>query len=1385
MKKLLLALCLLSPLVFGQSQKISQMAPATLPLTLSELVPLVQPGPCPGGLCSVATSVVNLVGASYASPDSSIIFTNPTGSLINAVVSPTIYGGALNVLPGVYAFTGLPSAATHANQYASTNDQGGVYSNGSFWQILYNPTSGTLRISSGNPLPNGQNGTVYSTQLTATNAVGTVTWSKVSQYAVTGTANTFTVSSSGVVADATEANNSTTAIVVQAVDSTGASAQQTVTVTVVGSLSPAATPTFSPAGGTYTAAQTVTISDTTSSPTIFYTTNGTTPTTSSPVYTAPITVSTTSTVSAIATASGSTQSAVGSAAYTISAGGSPAGACSATSGNGKLALNVITNRSTGISPLLVFFDGKGTTDSTITGATSVFQDVTFTENFGDTGASGTGTWAYGSHPGVNSRNTATGGAAAHLYIVTPGAGDQTFTTTVTAADAAANTASCTLTVTVYDPSGANGFPGTQTTCVSAATLPVAGAAGCPAGAAVLTQSNFATAIAAKVGNGKQLLFKCGDTFTGDNAIASGVTWGIGAYGSCVGTQTGRPILSDTTNGNQIIGFDGAAGDGRISDLDLEGNGDGARGVWDSVFNVGGSIKIVYQITLNNLLANGTNEAYGWAQGAQMGLVNSVQSGETGIGTYPNFNENNPGWSGNTVNNLDYQAIIGNSLDGTGASTSGGVEVLRISACRMCVIADNTVQNANSTGAALKLHNGNTNNSSATPWTGIYTENVVIADNAFGGTSGAQLVENAPQNGADDERLRNIVFERNYLTGCTSQGGRQLLVSAANETVRDNVFNLNCTSSLYPAAGVIASARGIEPTPTGVEIYNNTCYQPTNVGSTQNCILLTTNTCCTGAPAQNSFVKNNLSYSVTGKATVVNTGTGNTVSSNTATTTANPSFTNAGGSFALISDFRPTANFSGGVSVPVLYDALGALWTPTWDLGAVSSFQYNFHPGDYMESGNINGTGASNQAEMNLLTTGFSTATGVQGYMALYRWPQLESTQGSYAAGFANILADYNYLQSVHPGARFAIGIISDYPTSSITVANIPSHTFSNQIVPNYILNAPSGTLNVYNTATYPTSSGATTAYTLTAQANGQYGFGFTDYIGSGSTASYIIGASAFWDPGVNAAWINLWKALGQFAAANMPLLELVQNGNEVSYNFNQGPYTPAGSGTHAATAANYRANYKTWAQAATAAFPHTIVGIDVTFIITGSDGTSETSDVYNTVNGVLSSSQLGGIQGLMLLTSDTYGASWTAHYNSNAGARAAFSRQAFFGIHNPVDSGASSIPFPPVNTSLAGIMPSGMQEQTPDLSTSMYTTATQNGTFYYNTAAGVSQLIQASNGAPPSGSGLDSRYTYGANYRFWVPGPAPDYNIADWGSYIQPTFSTGLPVNSVRPSNLP
>lgn len=78
-----------------------------------------------------------------------------------------------------------------------------------------------------------------------------------------------------------------------------------------------ATPTFSPAAGIYSEVQNVTIACATSDATIYYTTNGDEPTTSSTLYNGAVEVGESMTLKAIAVKSGMANSAVASAAYTI------------------------------------------------------------------------------------------------------------------------------------------------------------------------------------------------------------------------------------------------------------------------------------------------------------------------------------------------------------------------------------------------------------------------------------------------------------------------------------------------------------------------------------------------------------------------------------------------------------------------------------------------------------------------------------------------------------------------------------------------------------------------------------------------------------------------------------------------------------------------------------------------------------------------------------------------------------------------------------------------------------------------------------------------------------------------------------------------------------
>jgi hypothetical protein len=78
-----------------------------------------------------------------------------------------------------------------------------------------------------------------------------------------------------------------------------------------------ASPTFSPAEGTYTSVQSVSIGCATEDATIHYTTDGSTPNEESPVYSGPVAVSASQTLKAVARREGMTDSAIATAAYVI------------------------------------------------------------------------------------------------------------------------------------------------------------------------------------------------------------------------------------------------------------------------------------------------------------------------------------------------------------------------------------------------------------------------------------------------------------------------------------------------------------------------------------------------------------------------------------------------------------------------------------------------------------------------------------------------------------------------------------------------------------------------------------------------------------------------------------------------------------------------------------------------------------------------------------------------------------------------------------------------------------------------------------------------------------------------------------------------------------
>jgi hypothetical protein len=407
---------------------------------------------------------------------------------------------------------------------------------------------------------------------------------------------------------------------------------------------------------------------------------------------------------------------------------------------------------------------------------------------------------------------------------------------------------------------------------------------------------------------------------------------------------GRPIFQNSS-GNTLVFDDNSTSsvptDIRISDIDFEDGTESITAITNYVQS-GGRLGNS-QIVLYNLNCGGAAQCYFLNNATQSGFIQSQTTGCGGSGNqcvYLNYAENNclnhsnalycgnGGYSPAYYTPVAYNAIMGNSFNGNGMGGGGsGRETLRLSACRYCVISNNTVENANTIGAVLKLHSGNTAGS-ASPWLGQYVEYVEVSDNLFTGTSGGQLVEISPQNNVTDERLRYVVFERNLISATHAS---KVLLSGVNMTARSNVLYVHSGATAISDHQIMVAQRGIEPVAQAVEVYNNTCYALTRVAD---CVAFTSGD-GTAAAAINSWAYNNLFYNNGASApAVANNGSGNTVSSNTTNSAANPGLIKGTGSLSTIADFQPTESYSGGTEVPVWYDALGTPWAPSWNLGAI-------------------------------------------------------------------------------------------------------------------------------------------------------------------------------------------------------------------------------------------------------------------------------------------------------------------------------------------------------------------------------------------------------------------------------------------------------------------
>jgi len=185
-----------------------------------------------------------------------------------------------------------------------------------------------------------------------------------------------------------------------------------------GYLPPASAPTISPASGTFSTSESVTLADSTPGAVIYYTTNGTAPSTASAAYTGPLTLTATTTVDAIAAAAGYQTSGITTATYTLASTGT-----SATPVSLAAAYNVDGIVATGTDPLNGGLDTYGfALSETLLGSTVSASGITF--NLGAAGVAdvvtgGTITLPAGNYSTLNLLATAVNGN--HLnqtFIVT-------------------------------------------------------------------------------------------------------------------------------------------------------------------------------------------------------------------------------------------------------------------------------------------------------------------------------------------------------------------------------------------------------------------------------------------------------------------------------------------------------------------------------------------------------------------------------------------------------------------------------------------------------------------------------------------------------------------------------------------------------------------------------------------------------------------------------------------------------------------------------------------------------------------------------------------------------------------------------------------------------
>jgi len=526
----------------------------------------------------------------------------------------------------------------------------------------------------------------------------------------------------------------------------------------------------------------------------------------------------------------------------------------------------VAARTSGVAPLSVFFDAWNTTQQGKSDHED-FRDLQYSWNFGDAGA---GNWpVYMPNGAIKPKNIAFGPEAHHVFE-TPGV----YTVTLTADDGAGGVDTWAQQITVSDP--ASVFSGSNTICFSK----VSDWTGCPTGADKRTNGDFDAAdggVMSFVAPGKRLLLHRGETWSGDKtsmfSSITGVT--IGAYGSGP-----KPIIADTATSATLKLI--AVTDWRIMDLEFRPTGasNQAKGI---EFNgdPGSKQVLILRVDVTNSTGGGVETLLTATTKFHDQL--SVVEGRYSLQVGSSYNLM---WL-----HAEHYAVQGAEI---GPSGSGVSHCVRIRRATPGVFQYNFVHGCD--GSFIKLHAGyfeaTGGNDGGPLLVGRYNERIVISDNYFYSdrhhTNNTWLGTISSQNDFTDERLRDIIVERNLWRGDTNDT-TAFKFDASESVARYNIidFRLNNLDNGIMIDVSRWNTGSSQPPASGVDVYNNTCYTGSSTGTNdQVCVAINH---LNGAKAPtNTHVWNNLLYNPKALAALVteNNGTGNVIESNLKTT-ANP------------------------------------------------------------------------------------------------------------------------------------------------------------------------------------------------------------------------------------------------------------------------------------------------------------------------------------------------------------------------------------------------------------------------------------------------------------------------------------------------------------------